>query len=97
VSAQDKHNAAERSRLPNCRSGAREIKARLQFLLDVGLDYLSLDRPAMTLSGGEAQRINWQKKWLWFNWRSLSSMNLVSDRINAIMGACCKRLQNCVI
>jgi excinuclease ABC subunit A len=35
----------------------REIKARLQFLLDVGLDYLSLDRTAMTLSGGEAQRI----------------------------------------
>lgn len=35
----------------------REIKARLQFLLDVGLDYLSLERPAMTLSGGEAQRI----------------------------------------
>jgi excinuclease ABC subunit A len=35
----------------------REIRARLQFLLDVGLDYLSLDRAAMTLSGGEAQRI----------------------------------------
>ena len=35
----------------------REIKARLQFLLDVGLDYLTLDRAAMTLSGGEAQRI----------------------------------------
>lgn len=35
----------------------REIQARLQFLLDVGLDYLSLERPAMTLSGGEAQRI----------------------------------------
>ncbi|MEC4895618.1 MAG: excinuclease ABC subunit UvrA [Oscillatoria sp. PMC 1051.18] len=35
----------------------REIKARLQFLLDVGLDYLTLNRAAMTLSGGEAQRI----------------------------------------
>ncbi|AFY78989.1 excinuclease ABC, A subunit [Pleurocapsa sp. PCC 7327] len=35
----------------------REIKARLQFLIDVGLDYLTLDRAAMTLSGGEAQRI----------------------------------------
>ncbi len=35
----------------------REIRSRLQFLLDVGLDYLTLDRAAMTLSGGEAQRI----------------------------------------
>ncbi len=35
----------------------REIKSRLQFLIDVGLDYLTLDRAAMTLSGGEAQRI----------------------------------------
>jgi excinuclease ABC subunit A len=35
----------------------KEIQARLGFLLDVGLEYLSLDRPAGTLSGGEAQRI----------------------------------------
>jgi excinuclease ABC subunit A len=35
----------------------KEIKSRLQFLMDVGLDYLTLDRAAMTLSGGEAQRI----------------------------------------
>jgi excinuclease ABC subunit A len=35
----------------------KEIQARLGFLLDVGLDYLSLTRPAGTLSGGEAQRI----------------------------------------
>lgn len=35
----------------------KEIKERLRFLLDVGLDYLSLDRSAGTLSGGEAQRI----------------------------------------
>ncbi|MCX7540968.1 excinuclease ABC subunit UvrA [Corynebacterium antarcticum] len=35
----------------------REIQARLKFLLDVGLNYLSLNRAAGTLSGGEAQRI----------------------------------------
>lgn len=35
----------------------KEVHSRLGFLLDVGLDYLSLDRPAATLSGGEAQRI----------------------------------------
>jgi excinuclease ABC subunit A len=35
----------------------KEIQARMQFLLDVGLDYLSLNRSAGTLAGGEAQRI----------------------------------------
>ena len=35
----------------------REVRARLRFLVDVGLDYLSLERSADTLSGGEAQRI----------------------------------------
>src|ERR1019366_5208713 len=35
----------------------KEIRTRLQFLIDVGLDYLTINRAATTLSGGEAQRI----------------------------------------
>jgi len=46
----DKQNAIAKDVL-------KEIRERLQFLLDVGLTYLSLDRPSKTLSGGESQRI----------------------------------------
>ena len=35
----------------------KEIQTRLGFMLEVGLDYLSLDRPSASLSGGESQRI----------------------------------------
>ena len=35
----------------------KEIRTRLDFLLDVGLDYLALNRPSASLSGGESQRI----------------------------------------
>ncbi|MBO7526424.1 MAG: excinuclease ABC subunit UvrA [Clostridia bacterium] len=40
-----------------CESIIKEIKARLQFLIDVGLSYLTLNRSAQSLSGGESQRI----------------------------------------
>ena len=48
---------SERERLI-ARQLLKEISARLQFLLEMGLDYLSLDRAAASLSGGEAQRIH---------------------------------------
>jgi excinuclease ABC subunit A len=40
-----------------CEGAVREIEGRLRFLIDVGLDYLTLERSGPTLSGGEAQRI----------------------------------------
>jgi len=49
--------ALDGSRALIARELRKEINARLEFLLNVGLDYLTLDRAAATLSGGEAQRI----------------------------------------
>ncbi|GIV80323.1 excinuclease ABC subunit UvrA [Litorilinea aerophila] len=62
-------NPSQNGRIPNDRSPLtpreqaiayqvlKEIAARLQFMVNVGLEYLTLDRTAVTLSGGEAQRI----------------------------------------
>ncbi|MDN5745255.1 MAG: excinuclease ABC subunit A, partial [Nocardioidaceae bacterium] len=52
----------------------KEIQERLNFLLDVGLDYLSLDRPSGSLSGGEAQRIRLATQiGDWSTWITLST------------------------
>jgi excinuclease ABC subunit A len=48
-------NLTERQKMIS-RQIIKELKARLQFLLDVGLSYISIDRESSTLSGGEAQR-----------------------------------------
>ena len=51
------HKKLDKRKLNIATEILREINNRLGFMLDVGLDYLSLDRPARTLSGGESQRI----------------------------------------
>lgn len=51
------HNQLSEKQLKIAEEIIKEIKARLQFLLDVGLGYLSLNRSSKSLSGGEAQRI----------------------------------------
>ena len=52
----DKLDLTEREQLI-ARGILKEIRERLQFMIDVGLDYLTIERPANTLSGGESQRI----------------------------------------
>ncbi|WP_346883286.1 excinuclease ABC subunit UvrA [uncultured Algibacter sp.] len=53
----DLHKHLSDKQLKIAEEVVKEIKSRLQFLLDVGLDYLSLNRSSKSLSGGEAQRI----------------------------------------
>ncbi|MBD0832795.1 excinuclease ABC subunit UvrA [Aestuariibaculum sediminum] len=53
----DLHNHLSEKQFKIAEEVLKEIKSRLQFLLDVGLNYLSLNRSSKSLSGGEAQRI----------------------------------------
>ena len=64
----------------------KEIKARIRFLMDVGLDYLTLARATGTLSGGEAQRIRLATQ-IGSVWSELHIfwMSRVSDFIKEIM------------
>ena len=64
----------------------KEIRARIQFLMDVGLDYLTLARATGTLSGGEAQRIRLATRSVQ-DWLELliSLMNQALDCIREIM------------
>ena len=52
------HRRIKTRRNSPLRHALREVQSRLQFLADVGLSYLTLDRPTNTLSGGETERIN---------------------------------------
>ena len=56
LSAVDPHLSSKQQQIAG--EILKEIRTRLKFLLDVGLDYLSLNRSSVSLSGGESQRIN---------------------------------------
>ena len=56
--AKEKSDALSIDKNPVAARPLKEIQSRLQYLLDVGLGYLTLNRPSNTLSGGESQRIN---------------------------------------
>ena len=76
---------------------AKEIKSRLSFMQAVGLEYLSLDRASMTLSGGEAQRIRLATQ----VGSALQGVVYVLDEphpsacTNAITNACCAPCCSC--
>ena len=56
--AKEKSDTISIDKNPVAARPLKEIQSRLQYLLDVGLGYLTLNRPSNTLSGGESQRIN---------------------------------------
>jgi hypothetical protein len=74
----------------------KEIRERLQFLVNVGLDYLSLDRSADTLSGGEAQRSAWPARSAPAWWACCtSSTNRPSACTSATTTACSAPSSTC--
>lgn len=67
----------------------KEIRARVGFLVDVGLEYLSLSRATGTLSGGEARESVWQPRLGRDLWASaIFWTSPVSDCISGIMTSC---------
>jgi excinuclease ABC subunit A len=74
----------------------KEIRARLQFLVDVGLNYLTLDRSAETLSGGRPSASVWPARSAPAWWASCtSSTSLPSACISATTSGCCAPSRTC--